>query len=168
MFQTIYRGLAIMTRGFASLGVFMLIVTMLATVVDVALRRTVNVAIIGMVDITQLLVMGAVFMAIPFAFFTESHIVIELVTDRLPRRSIAALKFAAALITIAFMAAVLRYGWVQAIQQHGYGDRSQTIGIPILLYWIPLLAGSALSIAAAGLIVLRQAIIAVSGEDPVR
>lgn len=157
-----------MTRGFASLGVFMLIVTMLATVVDVALRRTVNVAIIGMVDITQLLVMGAVFTAIPFAFFTESHIVIELVTDRLPRRSIAALKFAAALITIAFMAAVLRYGWVQAIQQHGYGDRSQTIGIPILLYWIPLLAGSALSIAAAGLIALRQAIIAVSGEDPVR
>lgn len=166
MFRIVYRTSASFARGVAYAGVALLVVAMLATVADIALRRTANVAVAGTIDITQLLVMAAAFMAIPFAFFADSHVSVELATDPLPPRAIAAFKALAAVLAAAFMAAVLRYGWDQALQQHGYGDRSQTIGIPILLYWAPLLAGSALSVAATLLIAIRHAAVALRGADP--
>lgn len=166
MFAAIYRAVASFARIFASVGVLMLVVTMLVTVADVALRRTAQIAIAGTVDITQLFVMAAVFTAIPFAFFSDSHVVIELATDRLRPRVVAFFKAAAALAAMTFVAAAFWHGWDAAMQQHGYGDRSQTIGIPILLYWIPLLAGFALSTIAAALLTIRYAVFALRGDDP--
>jgi TRAP-type C4-dicarboxylate transport system permease small subunit len=168
MFASTYRAIAAFTRVFAAAGVLMLVVTMLVTVVDVALRRTVQVAVAGTVDITQLFVMAAVFTAIPFAFFSDSHVVIELATDRLRPRIVAVFKAVAAVVGLGFLAAALWYGWDAAVQQHGYGDRSQTIGIPILLYWIPLLAGFALSAVTTALLAVRYALFALRGEDPLR
>jgi TRAP-type C4-dicarboxylate transport system permease small subunit len=146
----------------------MLVATMLVTVADVVLRRTVQIAIAGTVDITQLFVMAAVFTAIPFAFFSDSHVVIELATDRLRPRAVAVFKAVAAVAAMGFVAAAFWYGWDAALQQHGYGDRSQTIGIPILFYWIPLLAGFALSAVAAALLAIRYIAFAVRGVDPLR
>jgi TRAP-type C4-dicarboxylate transport system permease small subunit len=166
MFAATYRAVAAFARIVACAGVLMLVVTMLVTVADVVLRRTAQIAIAGTVDITQLFVMAAVFTAIPFAFFSDSHVVIELATERLRPRAVAVFKAAAALAAKAFVAAAVWYGWVTALQQHGYGDRSQTIGIPILLYWIPLLAGFALSAVAAALLAIRYVLFALRGADP--
>lgn len=168
MFAATYRAVSAFARAFAAGGVLMLVATMLMTVVDVLLRRTAQIAITGTVDITQLLVMAAVFSAIPFAFFTDSHVVIEFATDRLRPRIVAAFKMLAALTALGFLAAAFWYGWDAAAQQFGYGDRSQTIGIPILLYWVPLLAGFALSVAAAALLAIRYALFAFRGADPLR
>jgi TRAP-type C4-dicarboxylate transport system permease small subunit len=166
MFAATYRAVAAFARIFASIGVLMLVVIMLVTVADVVLRRTAQIAIAGTVDITQLFVMAAVFTAIPFAFFSDSHVVIELATDRLTPRVVAAFKAVAALAALVFLAAAFWFGWGAAVQQHGYGDRSQTIGIPILLYWVPLLAGFALSTIAAALLAIRHAVFALRGGDP--
>ena len=166
MFAAAYRAVASFARIVASAGVLMLVVTMLMTVADVVLRRTAQIAIAGTVDITQIFVMAAVFTAIPFAFFSDSHVVIELATDRLRPRAVAVFKAVAALAALAFVAAAFWYGWDAAVQQHGYGDRSQTIGIPILLYWIPLLAGFALSAVAAALLAIRYTVFALRGADP--
>ena len=168
MFAAIYRGVATFARILASIGVLMLVLTMMVTVADVVLRRTAQIAIAGTVDITQLFVMAAVFTAIPFAFFSDSHVVIELATDRLRPRAVAVFKAVAAVAAMAFVAAAFWYGWDAALQQHGYGDRSQTIGIPILLYWIPLLAGFALSTVAAALLAIRYTVFALCGADPLR
>jgi TRAP-type C4-dicarboxylate transport system permease small subunit len=164
MLARAYRAAEGFARAFAFVGVVLLVVTMVMTVTDIALRRTINLAIAGTVDITQLLVMASAFMAIPYAFFAESHVAVEIVVDRLPRRGIAVFKAFAALLALAFMAVALWYGWGQAMQQHGYGDRSQTIGIPILFYWAPLLAGCTLSIVATALLALRYGLIA-AGRD---
>jgi TRAP-type C4-dicarboxylate transport system permease small subunit len=168
MFAATYRSVAAFTRIVASIGVLMLVATMLVTVADVVLRRTAQIAIAGTVDVTQLFVMAAVFTAIPFAFFSDSHVVIELATDRLRPRAVALFKAVAALAAMGFVAAAFWYGWDAALQQHGYGDRSQTIGIPILFYWIPLLAGFALSAVAAALLAIRYIAFAVHGVDPLR
>ena len=42
---------------------------------------------------------------------------------------------------LAFMAAIGWFGLEQAQLQYGYGDVSQTIAIPMLYYWVPLLVG---------------------------
>lgn len=168
MFAATYRVVAQTARIAAAGGVLMLVATMLVTVVDVTLRGTAQIAIAGTVDITQLLVMAAVFTAIPFAFLSDSHVVIEIATDRLQPRAVAVFKAMAAVAAAGFLAGAFWYGWDAAMQQHGYGDRSQTIGIPILLYWIPLLAGCALSVLAAALLAVRHAVFALRGEDPLR
>jgi TRAP-type C4-dicarboxylate transport system permease small subunit len=111
--------------------------------------------------------MAAVFTAIPFAFFSDSHVVIEIATYRLRPRVTAIFRAVAALAAMIFLGAAFWYGWEAAVQQHGYGDRSQTIGIPILLYWIPLLAGFALSVIAAALLAARHILFALRGDDPV-
>jgi TRAP-type C4-dicarboxylate transport system permease small subunit len=163
MLPLLHRRVEALARAVAYGGVMLLVVTMIVTVADIVLRRAGIVAFAGTVDITQLLVMAAVFAAIPFAFLSEAHIVVDIATEKLPARAIAGLKAAGAVLGLLFMAAALRYGWAQAAQQYGYGDRSQTIGIPILWYWGPLLFGCALSVVATALIALRQALVAVRG-----
>ena len=54
------------------------------------------------------------------------------------------------------MAAIGRYGWQTAMRQIGYGDTSQTLGLPIALYWTPLLAGCALAVLATVVIALAE------------
>jgi hypothetical protein len=57
------------------------------------------------------------------------------------------------------------YSHKQALLQIGQGDKSQTIGIPIVWYWGPLLIGSAFAVAAALLLALRYSITACGGND---
>lgn len=137
-----------LTRALALAGAALLVVCMLVTVADVALRRTVGIAIIGTVDLTQLFVMAAVFTAIPYAFLTGSHVSVDLFVDRLGPRAAELGKAFGALLGCILMALVFRYGLAQAQLQLAYGDVSQTIGIPILWYWLPLLAGGALATLA--------------------
>lgn len=165
IFRRSYQASEAVARVGAILGVMLLVAATLITVGDIVLRQTARIALAGIVDVTQLLVMGAVFMTIPFAFFTASHIAVDLLVDRLPPRGIAVFKALGAAVAGAFMAACLVYGWQQAAQQHGYGDRSQTIGIPILFYWGPLLLGCGLSAVAAALLSLRHALHAARGVD---
>ena len=134
-----------LTRAVALAGAALLVVCMLVTVADVALRRTAGIAIIGTVDLTQLFVMAAVFTGIPYAFMTGSHVSVDLFVDRLGPRATELGKALGALLGCALMTLVFRYGLAQAQLQLAYGDVSQTIGIPILWYWLPLLVGGALA-----------------------
>jgi TRAP-type C4-dicarboxylate transport system permease small subunit len=167
MFSLLYRRAEAFARVIAYAGVMLLVATMLVTVADIVLRHTLKIAFFGVIDITQALVMAAAFAAIPFAFFSGQHVAVEMATDPLPRRALDVVKAVAALLAALFMLACLRYGWIQAAQQYGYGDRSQTIGIPTLWYWGPLLLGCALSTIAALLVALRHMLAAISGRDPV-
>ena len=47
-----------------------------------------------------------------------------------------------------FLAGVTWFGLRQAMTEIAGGDRSQTIGIPMLWYWAPFLIGMGLSVLA--------------------
>lgn len=166
-FAASYRLVERVTRITALVGILGLFAAMLITVGDILLRKVAGHTIIGVLDMVQLCIMATAFLAIPHAFMAGGHVGVDLATDPLPARALAAVKGVAALAGLAFMAAVGLYGLDQAVLQHGYGDASQTIGIPILWYWAPLLAGSALSVVAAGILALRFFIEAFGGRDPV-
>jgi TRAP-type C4-dicarboxylate transport system permease small subunit len=78
------------------------------------------------------------------------------VSARLGPRLDAACRALGALLATGFMLAIARYGLDAAMEQQAYGDRSHTMGIPILWYWTPLLLGAALSVLAALLIAFRD------------
>jgi TRAP-type C4-dicarboxylate transport system permease small subunit len=139
----------------AYLGFACLAGAALVTVLDIALRQ-VGGAVIGVVDLVQLLVMAGAYFAIPYAFLHDGHVAVDLVSARLGPRLDAACRALGALLATGFMLAIARYGLDAAMEQHAYGDRSHTMGIPILWYWAPLLLGAALSVLAAALTLLRD------------
>jgi TRAP-type C4-dicarboxylate transport system permease small subunit len=80
---------------------------------------------------------------------------VDFITDRLPRRARAGIQAASALLGAALLAAILWHSVGQALIQFRQGDRSQTLGIPMLWYWAPLVAGVALSVLAVLLVAAR-------------
>ncbi|MBA1146588.1 TRAP transporter small permease [Ectothiorhodospiraceae bacterium WFHF3C12] len=147
-------------------GVAILGVAIVLVVADIALRAIFNHSITGTVDITQLCVMAAVFWTIPYAFIRDGHVGITLATDWLPRRGVAVLDMLAALAGLAFVVLMTRYGWEQAMRSLDYGDRSQTIGIPMIWYWGFLLSGGVLSCLATLVIAAHHLLVAMGWQPP--
>ena len=129
--------------GIAALGVAVAV-----TVLDILLSPLGG-AVAGEVDLVQLSVMAAAWLAMPLAFLDDAHVSVDLLSARLPKRLALALKGVGGLLAVLLMALILRYGWDAAAQQLQFGDVSQELGIPIVWYWAPLLLGAALSILAA-------------------
>jgi TRAP-type C4-dicarboxylate transport system permease small subunit len=61
-----------------------------------------------------------------------------------------------ALLSTALLAAIVWYSLGQARIQFAQGDKSMTLGIPMLVYWVPMLLGTALSIVATLLVAARE------------
>ena len=141
----------------AAAGIMLLMLMTLVLMADISTRRTLNFAILGTIDLTQLAVMLAVFFALPLAFLHESHVNVDFFTSRLPRRALAVLNCVVALISTALLAAIVWYSLGQARIQFAQGDKSMTLGIPMLVYWAPMLLGTALSIVATLLVGAREA-----------
>jgi TRAP-type C4-dicarboxylate transport system permease small subunit len=125
----------------------------LLTMADIGLRSVSTLTVKGIVDIMQLCVLAGAMLAIPHGFITDQHVAIDLFVERLPARVQVALRVFAALLGIAFLAAVFWFGLQQAMTE--YGDRSQTIGIPMIWYWVPFLAGMGLSVLASLVVAMR-------------
>ncbi len=123
--------------------------------VDISARKTIGFSILGTIDLTQLAQVSCVFLVLPLVFLRESHIAVDFVTERFPPRVQAAVHAVSALLGVALLAAILWYSWEQAAIQVRQGDRSVTLGIPMALYWAPLLLGSLLSILASLFVLVK-------------
>ena len=134
------------TRWCAWLGVCLLILCATLNVGDIATRRLVNLNIVGMVDVTQLLVMACAFLCIPYTFARESNVDVDFVVNHLADRLRSALMALWNLCSAGFMAVVTWYAALAALQAQANGDTSNTIAIPITWYWWPLLFGCAVSV----------------------
>ncbi|MSQ72233.1 MAG: TRAP transporter small permease [Betaproteobacteria bacterium] len=166
MIRTLYRGLEQAGKVLAYAGMVLILIAILASIIDISGRKTIALSIPGINDITQLMVMSCICLAMPYAFIREGHVGVEFVTDPLPRRALAVLKSVVALLTLVFVAVLLRYGYAQAALQVGKGDSSLTLGIPIIWYWMPLLIGLGVSVLACLTVALRYLSMAARGTDP--
>lgn len=145
MLERIKNALYHLTRWGAWLGMGFLLAAMVITTTDVVLRKINGRGIYGTVDLVQLMIMGAAYLSIPYGFMTRSHVSVSVIVDNFNRRSTALTNFLAAVLATGFMGAVAWFGFEQTLMQIEYGDISLTLGVPKIYYWIPLLAGSALS-----------------------
>jgi TRAP-type C4-dicarboxylate transport system permease small subunit len=136
------------TRLLSLVGTAALVVGVLLTITDIALRSVSTLTVLGIVDIMQLCVMIGAMLAIPQAVMTDQHVAIDVFTDLMPVRVQLALRLFAALLGLLFLAAVTWFSYRQAMTEFAGGDRSQTIGIPMIWYWTPFLAGMGLSTLA--------------------
>jgi len=145
-----------LARALAYAGVGMLCGGVLVLIADIVTRRTLGFSILGTIDLTQLAVMSCVYLAMPLAFLRGAHVSVEFITDALPAPLARACRVSAALLTVLLLAALAWYSLGQARIGFSQGDRSVTLGIPMILYWVPLLVGLSGSALAAVLVFARE------------
>ncbi|WMS41594.1 TRAP transporter small permease [Acuticoccus sp. MNP-M23] len=135
-----------LTTALALLGTSAFLVAVVLTVIDIVLRSVSTLTVHGLTDIVTLCTMIGALMAIPYGFAHDEHVSIDVFTVRLPAGVQRACALFAALLGLVFLAGATWFASQQMLMEWGYGDRSQSIGIPMVYYWLPLLIG--LGIAA--------------------
>ena len=101
---------------------------------------------------------GAVFLALPTAFFHGKHIRVTLVTDRLSQRYYGQVTQIMNFATLGVMTAATWYGAVFVYESYILGDKSQ--GVIAVSLWIPqtmMLAGLVLSLPVLAALVWTKA-----------
>lgn len=151
------------TAVFAFVGISLLVIAVGLVITDIVWRRVLGGAVIGVIDLTQLCVMAAAFWSIPYAFSTRAHVTVDLLSANLGRRTRLWLDALGGVLSLALMALILYLGWQRAFEQWQYGDVSQDLGIPLILYWAFLLSGTALAGIAAAAAFVRDAVDAGAG-----
>lgn len=145
---------SIQSRFIDALGILALVfIAAIAglTTADVVLRNTVGGSISGLVDLTQFGVMHAVFLSIAYGFARRSHVAVTVVTDMLSGRANRSLATLWWLLSIAMLAVMCYAAFEQAQLVLRYGDVSQNLEIPMILYWVPVVGGFALMVLGAAL-----------------
>ncbi|HEX6957415.1 MAG TPA: TRAP transporter small permease [Ferrovibrio sp.] len=161
----IYRSAQTAAAWAAKLAVLCALLAGAITCADIVIRNVGGEGIIGTVDITQMLIVAAAFLTIPHGFISDSHVAVDMGVDRLPFRLQAVCKAVAALLGALLMLAIGWYGIGQFDTVAMMGDRSQTIGLPMVWYWYPLLAGSFFAALIAAVVAFRYAVVALAGHD---
>ena len=147
-------GLSRFCWGCAALGIAVLIACALITVVDVIGRRTLGLSLPGLIDLSQLPVMTGVFLCLPYAFERRAKFEVDLVFGRLPRPVRRALALLWSMACAGFLALIVWHAGRAAGQVLEYGERSPTLALPMIFYWLPILFGCEL----AGRVCLQQMI----------
>jgi TRAP-type C4-dicarboxylate transport system permease small subunit len=163
--RRLYDAIAAIARWVGAASLVLILAAGLLTVADILIRTVKGGGILGTTDIVQLLVMAAAFCAIPYGFFADTHVSVDLLTDGLPPRGLAFVKGVSALLGALLLVGLAWYGGLQAHLEYGYGDKSSTIEIPKVYYWIWLVGGSALAALAAIMVAARHLLVASGGSD---
>jgi len=142
-------------RALSLIGTAALVIGVLLTMTDIALRSVSTLTVKGIVDIMQLCVLTGAMLAIPQGFMADQHVAIDVFTEKMPERAQVALRIFASVLGVVFLSAVVFFSYKQAMTEFSGGDRSQTIGIPMIVYWTPFLVGIALAVLANAIVMVR-------------
>ncbi|WBU59957.1 TRAP transporter small permease [Paracoccus albus] len=138
----------------AALGVLAYCAAALVSVADVIGRR-IGTPVPGVVDLVQLFILGGAWLSIPWGFSIGAHVGVDFLIEKLPAGVQRTLRGLAATAAAALMALILWKCIGTYQMQVMLGDKSQQLGIPISLYWLPLLLGVAASMLALIPVLLR-------------
>ena len=152
--QRFLRGIDGVIEVLAAIGVLAYCAAALVSVADVVGRR-IGTPVPGVVDLVQMFIMAGAWLSIPWGFAVGAHVGVDFLVEKLPGGAQRLLRGLAAVAAAALMALILWKCIGTSQMQVMMGDKSQQLGIPISLYWLPLLVGVAASILALIPVLLR-------------
>jgi TRAP-type C4-dicarboxylate transport system permease small subunit len=106
MILFVARAFISLTRGMAVLGALAAVVLMAGISADVARRYFVGSSILGMLEVSETLMVLMVFLGMSYAEHTRTHVRMTLLTNRLPPRISATLRL------VAFLVSTWVIGWM--------------------------------------------------------
>jgi len=131
-------------RAINGAGTVVLGVMVLLTVADVLLRLFLDRPIRGAFEIVEFLMVMVVFSAMAYTSLLRGHIVIQILSSRLPERPRAILDSIADLISIGFCCLLIWQGIAQAQMTRLHNDISGVLSIPVSPFYYVLVLGMAL------------------------
>lgn len=126
-----------------------LVAMMLVTIVDVGMRLLVNELVLGSVEIVQLMLVFAVFLALPETFERNEQITVDIVDQALKPRPVTRLRQAAALVTVVVLLALAWRTVPPALDTLEFGDLTSDLKISLFWYWLPIVIGCVAAAVAA-------------------
>jgi TRAP-type C4-dicarboxylate transport system permease small subunit len=115
---------------------------MLLTVADVALRGLAGSPIRGTFELVELGLAATFFFALPLAFWRDENIVVDTADQRAPRL-VPHLRRVAGVASAGMLGLMTWQAIAGARDSLAFGDVSADLGLPQLLYWIPVILGLA-------------------------
>lgn len=152
MFTALERAARLLSRG----ATLFLVAMMLVTVADVALRATVNLPVRGVVDLVELFLVCAIFLAVPDTFLREEHVVVDVIDYVAGPRAIALLKALSAVLATGFLVLLLRQIVTPAWEAWSFGDITMDLSIPKAVHWLAIIAGTAASLLMMAAVLARS------------
>jgi TRAP-type transport system small permease protein len=142
-----------------------LVVMMLATVVDVTLRYSLNRPIPGTYDLVECMLVVFVFNGMAATFLQRRNIAIDIIDHFVGRRGMAFLVRLTDIVSIMMLGILIWAMITPAFQAYEYGDRKLELALPLYILWIVAIAGMLGSmIAAIG--ALLSPVTRMTGGDP--
>jgi TRAP-type C4-dicarboxylate transport system permease small subunit len=133
-----------------------LVLLMLVTVGDVALRYLFKQPIRGAYEFVEAMLLLFVFHGMAAAFFGRRNIVIDLIDPFVGRRATAALIRIADALSVLCLALLFWAMLGPAMQIYDYGDRKMELSLPIWVLWAGALIGMAGTIFCAAVVLLAR------------
>lgn len=160
VFHALERAVGLVCRRIGDLGIAVLMGMMLLTVTDVTLRRVFNRPLSFSFEVTEGLLMVAVFCAIAYTTSTGRHISIDVLVERFPERARRKVE-----TVVDFWSAILflLVAWQSTLRGFHILDIGQVTGILEVPYY-PFFFFVALGSTLAGLAILFRAINSLYGE----
>ena len=148
--------ISLMSRAASYGSAIFLAAMMLITVADVTLRAVANLPITGAYDLVQLFLVGTIFLSIPEVFQRDENIVIDFIDHVAACTIIDLLRLIARLAALTFL---LMLAWRMigpAIDAVRFHDVSPDLSVPMIVYWVLMIAGVLLSLLSAVLILIES------------
>src|SRR5665213_1863664 len=125
-----------------------LVAMMLVTVTDVVLRAIFNLPVTGTYDLVQLFLVGTVFLSIPDVFLHDKNIAIDFVDHMFGRRAISTLKLISNILALGFLMVLLWRMLPPALDSANYHEVSPDLSIPMVVHWLLMIIGIAMTLPA--------------------
>jgi TRAP-type C4-dicarboxylate transport system permease small subunit len=126
------------------------------TIADIVMKNFFHRPISGTFEVVELALVVAVFFGIPEIFRAQTNIVVDIVDHLFRPALVRAFGIAGTLVTLCFL---ILLGWAvlaPAWDTVDFPQYTQEAGISLTLFWIPILAGIALSIVCTMVVAVRQ------------
>ena len=156
------RFLALLSRGFAWLGVAIAAGVAVLVVVSIAGRATMSRPIQGDVELTQFGVALCISLALPWCQWQRANLIVDFFTQRLGERHNAVLDGIGALLMAAMYALLAWRTGAGAVSVREAYEATMILDLP--MWWV--YASLAPGLAVAGLIALRQAWLLLRAAPP--
>ena len=135
--NTIVRATNAVTSAAAFVAGVVLILLMLLTTADVAGRYFFNSPLGGVFDLTHFAVSIMTYLGLAYCGMRGTHVVIELLYDRLPAVLQGALRRLTNLVGCILFGVIAWRTMVQSVDVREFGEASQMMAIPFYpLYWL--------------------------------
>jgi TRAP-type C4-dicarboxylate transport system permease small subunit len=132
------------------LGAAALAVMMLCTTYDVVARAAFERPLHGVVDITEIMVLGVALLGLPEVCLRDEQIRVDILDGLVSARVLMGLKLTAAIATIAFMTVLLLNVARPLADAYRFGDIKADTGFPVYLLYVLIF----FSVLAAALMTL--------------